>query len=1107
MSKKMTLLLTGLTISAGAAFAQKTVTGIVVDTEGEPVIGANVLVVGTKAGVMTDTNGKFTIKNVPASAKKLEVSYIGMEKKTVSISANVEVVMKYAGNDLGEVVVTGMQKMDRRLFTGSTTKVDAEKVKMDGVADVTRALEGRAAGVSVQNVSSTFGTAPKIRVRGATSIYGSSSPLWVVDGVIMEDAVKVEADDLSSGDASTLIANAIAGLNADDIESFQVLKDGSATSIYGARAMAGVVVVTTKKGRSGHSQISYTGEFTYRLKPSYSQYNICNSQEQMAIYKEMAQKGWMEFSALANSSSSGIYGAMYNLMDQYNASNGQFGLPYNEAAMNAYLQQAEARNTNWFDLLFNNNVMMNHAVSISAGTDRANVYASLSVMNDPGWTKDSEVQRFTANVNASYNLLKNLTVTLRTNGSYRSQMAPGTLNQNTDVVSGAVNRDFDINPFSFCLNTSRTLDPNATYKRNYAKFNIFDELDNNYIDLNVTDIKFQGEISYKPLPGWEITALGSYRANSSSREHFILNKSNQAEAYRAGVDNPVVMYSNKYLYTDPDVQNALPVSVMPEGGIYKLNKNSVTQVDFRASTQYNHVWNDTHIFNIYAMMEMNKADYDALENNTFGVDYDKGRIVVINPLFFKQAKEEGTILNSFGRSWNRRMAFAANVNYSYKGRYTLNLTGRYDGSNMFGKSSNRWLPTYNISASWNAHEEKWFRDWMMETNGKFSHATFRFSYSLTGEQNLASNAMPIFYSTIMWRPQADQQETGVYVSQNGNSDLTYEKKHEYNFGVDLGFLDNRINFSADFYIRNNFDLIGYTNTQGFGGDIRKIGNVASMKSKGLEATVTSHNLKYENWDWTTDLTFSWCETEITDLLSRSRVIDLVNSSGYALQGYPHRALFSIPFVGLSDEGIPMIINEKGEVTTTDINFQDYEHLDFLKYEGPVDAPFTGGMNNMVRYKNWRLNLFFTYNFGNVLRLDPVFSSGYSDQGAMPKDFKNRWAVPGDEEITTIPTIASVRQVNNDRYLGYAYNAYNYSTERVASGSFIRLKTISLSYDFPQRWIARAGIKNLSLKADASNLWLLYADSKLNGQDPEFINSGGVAQPLSKQFTFTVRISL
>jgi TonB-dependent outer membrane receptor, SusC/RagA subfamily, signature region len=231
------------------SFAQKKqVSGVVVyASDNEPITGVYVLVKGTKTGVVTDIDGKFIIDNVPPSATHLVFSFIGMKTLELPISSNVRAAMESDSEVLDEVVVTGIQKMDKRLFTGATSKISASDAKFDGVADVSRSLEGRAAGVSVQNVSGTFGTAPKIRVRGATSIYGSSKPLWVVDGVIMEDVAEVGADQLSSGDAETLISSAIAGLNSDDIESFQILKDGSATSIYGARAMAGVIVITTKK--------------------------------------------------------------------------------------------------------------------------------------------------------------------------------------------------------------------------------------------------------------------------------------------------------------------------------------------------------------------------------------------------------------------------------------------------------------------------------------------------------------------------------------------------------------------------------------------------------------------------------------------------------------------------------------------------------------------------------------------------------------------------------------------------------------------------------------------------------------------------------------------
>ncbi len=1113
---KQLFLAVSFALAVTCAFAQGgNVNGAVIDEFGEPVIGASVMLKGTKTGVITDINGKFTLYS--AAGKTVVVTYVGYETKETKASDGMTIELTPASQSINEVVVTGMQKMDKRLFTGATSKVDAEKAKLDGVADVSRALEGRVAGVSLQNVSGTFGTAPKIRVRGATSIYGDSKPLWVIDGVIQEDAVDVSSDDLSSGDAVTLISNAISGLSADDIESFQVLKDGSATSIYGARAMAGVVVITTKRGKAGRSTVNYTGEFTYRLKPSYSNYNICNSQEQMGIYKEMASKGWLEFSTLANSSTAGLYGRMYTLMAQYDATNGQFGLPYTDAAMNSYLQEAEFRNTDWFDLLFNNNIMQNHSISISTGTEKANLYASISAMNDPGWSLDSSVERYTANMNATFNLSKHLSVTLLTNGSYRDQKAPGTLARSTDIVTGTVNRTFDINPFSYAMNTSRTLDPNETYTRNYADFNIFNELDNNYIDLSVTDMKYQGEINWKPIQGLEFHGLAAYRVQKSTQEHFILNSSNQAEAYRAGVDDPNIMYSNPYLYTDPDNTNALPISVMPTGGIYVRDDYSVKQFDFRGTAQYNRVWNDTHIMNVFAGMEVNKTSKDQMSHSDYGVDYDNGRLVSITPEFYKQAKEEGTELTSFSKSWTRNLAYFLSGSYSYKGRYTINLTGRYEGTNKLGRSrSARWLPTWNVSGAWNAHEEEFFKNLMEKTNEAISHFTARISYSLTADRgpSWVTNALPVVYSYNTWKPEGDQVETGLYLYDLANKELTYEKKHELNIGFDLGLLKNRLNLNMDIYWRQNYDLIGQIQTQGVGGFISKYANVATMKSNGVELTLSSLNLKTEHFDWTTDLTFSYATNTITDLKSRSSVMDLVTgtsatstAAGHYREGYPVSALFSIPYVGLNDEGIPMFINENGEVTTTDINFQEYDNLDFLVYEGPTEAPYTGGFNNTLTYKNWRLNIFFTYAFGNVVRLDDVFAASYSDMSAMPKEFKNRWVKSGDENYTNVPAIASVRQYYNDSQLSYAYSAYNYSTERVAKGGFIRLKDISLTYDVPKAFINKIGLGSASLKLDATNLFLLYADKKLNGQDPEFVNSGGVATPLSKQFTFTIRLGI
>ena len=241
---------------------------------------------------------------------------------------------------------------------------------------------------------------------------------------------------------------------------------------------------------------------------------------------------------------------------------------------------------------------------MSGGSDKAQYYASVSAMMDPGWTKQSKVERYTANMNANFNISKKVTFGVISSASYRNQEAPGTLSQTTDPVAGTVSRSFDINPYSYALNSSRALDPDAFYTRNYAPFNIFHELDNNYIDLNVTDFRLQGKLTYKPIMKVELTALGAVKYSATTQEHKILDESNQAMAYRA-MDTSTIRDANRYLYTDPDNIYALPVSILPVGGILERTDNSMFGYDFRASAAYNDVFHDTHIVNAYGGMEVN----------------------------------------------------------------------------------------------------------------------------------------------------------------------------------------------------------------------------------------------------------------------------------------------------------------------------------------------------------------------------------------------------------------------------------------------------------------------------------------------------------------------
>ena len=267
--------------------------------DGGDVPGVSIRINNSNQGTVTDVEGNYQITASPTDT--LLFTFIGFNtaREVVGDRTTINVLMQEESTELGEVVITGFQEVQRKLFTGSAANVKMSDVKITGMTDATQMLEGRVAGVTVDNVSGTFGTSPKIRIRGNTSINGDNQPLFVVDGVILEDLNNVSADDIMTGNANTLTASSIAGLNPDDIESYNVLKDASATAQYGTRAKSGVIVITTKRGRSGQTRVNYSGNFSIHLRPSYSQFDILNSVDEMSVYREMYEKGLVDITTSA----------------------------------------------------------------------------------------------------------------------------------------------------------------------------------------------------------------------------------------------------------------------------------------------------------------------------------------------------------------------------------------------------------------------------------------------------------------------------------------------------------------------------------------------------------------------------------------------------------------------------------------------------------------------------------------------------------------------------------------------------------------------------------------------------------------------------------------
>ncbi len=423
---------------------------------------------------------------------------------------------------------------------------------------------------------------------------------------------------------------------------------------------------------------------------------------------------------------------------------------------------------------------------------------------------------------------------------------------------------------------------------------------------------------------------------------------------------------------------------------------------------------------------------------------------------------------------------------------------RYDGSNLLGQARTaRWLPTWNVSGSWNLDTEGFMQPYLNKVN----RLTLRATYGLTASMGAATNSSLVLENRSTRRPYLSEVESSIAIQYLENSELTWEKQYETNVGMDIGLFNERLSVTVDAYQRNGYDLIGSIRTSGIGGEEYKVANYADMKSKGIELTLGSNVIQEPEYGLRTQLTGAFNRGKITNLKNDPDIWSLVGPDGGSLQGFPYRGLFSIDFQGLDPQtGMPLFLNEDGE-KSTDVYLQS-DKVSHLKYEGPIDPVLTGGWFNSFRYKNFSLSGLVTYSAGNVVRLNPVFKSSYTDLDATPKEFWNRWILPGDENNTNIPSILD--RISEAQLTGYPYNNYNYSTARTASGDFVRLKQATLTYNLPAARLSGLGFNTFSVSLVANNLWLIYADKKLNGQDPEFFGAGGVAMPVPRQFTLSLK---
>ena len=911
-------------------------------------------------------------------------------------------------------------------------------------------------------------------MRQATSVKSTYYPLWVIDGVVYKEDKNFNVADLNSSDAKRVIAASLPGLSEQDIESFRVISDASATALYGQRALGGVISVKTRRANQGINSFTYQAQLTYREIPSYREYNILNSQDQMAIFKEMDYGKSMIPDWVTTTGHWGVYGYMYENMYDYH--NGKYSIKNTEAGRNDYLRAAEHRNTDWFKELFQHSIKHEHTISLASGNQKANYRASLGAAFDPGWSKYQNSQSYYFNLNANFKPHKDWTFGIIASASYSKERGYG-----------------DFKARDYAKGISRTMDPNAYYAYDYTPFNIKNELTNNYRDYKTADVRLQASLDWQPIQQIRLSALAGVRYQDQYNITNRTENSNTSQVYRS-MGKRYIRESNSYLYKPLDDPTALPEIVMPYGGVRTTQEIVYERFDLQGKVNYNDSFADgKHTISAVAGAELYDNHNMNEWHDAYGVNYELGYLTTYSPLLFTRLRNQSLQYYQINPTVDRAISFIGNAEYAYLDRYKVNASYRLEGTNQFGKSRLvRWIPTWNAGLSWDISGESFFSKLKPLTSLSTS-----VSYGMSGTVPYVHNSFARLRPLLPFFGDARLIEPGVYIYEPANHDLTYEKMYEFNWSLDFGLWD-RINASVTLFNRQGRDLIDLVRPQGTGGFVDDVyGNAAEMTAKGAEASLTTQNIHTKDFSWSTTISYSHNTNKVTKLNTRPNVKTLTSASGAARQGYPLGSIFSIPFYKLDGDGFPHFFYPNGgetladgrRITSTKAGGQvswtatDEERISYLLYSGTNRPTDLGGVSNTFRYKNLSLGVYLVYSFGAVKRLPEQFSTKYNDYSVLGKEFNRRWLRPGDEEHTNVPVIATDNARQNNPYLSDAYSYYNLSDVRIAKSDYVQLRDISLSYSVPQAIARKLSLSSLNLKLQASNVFLIYADKKLNGALP------------------------
>lgn len=1060
--------------------------GVVKDKNGDPLPGVTVLVGGTTLGTATDGKGEFLLKVPEQESVALHFSFVGMKTRELVFKKGQQpltVVMEEDSESIEEIVVTGYQQIEKRNLTSSVVTVKTSELQTIGASSIEQMLQGVVPGLSVINTSASPGAAPKIRIRGTATIAGNADPLWVLDGVILENSVPVTAADLNSPDVMNMFNSVIGGINPNDIESITVLKDASATAIYGTRAANGVIVVTTKKGKANSFNISYQHTSSMSIRPYYDDFDLLNSKERVALAWENYEDGLSLWGGTYADGISGLEG----LLNSYAL--GQIS----KDQLNTMVNKLEEVNTDWFKILFRNAYTQTHNLSVSGGTEKTNYYISLNYNGEEGVDKASEYKNYGGMVKLNTQLFQGVNM--------------GAIVQVDRRDREMYHSSLDL--FNYAVRSSRAIplrEDNGdlhyyigSVSGRASKINVLNELANSGNESTQTDVKGIVNLTVNLYKGLKYEGLFSYASSHSTARDYATEKT----AYVATIRG--------YGYGEGSEDN-IKKSPLPYGGVYNETTYEQRSSLIRNGLTYKGSLMDDLSIDVLLGQEFRNTNYKGLTSNIYGYFHDRGNT------FYEPALGESTGHLKRNKT-TRNLVDRSNISYygvisaMYDNRYVLNANIRFDGSNLFGSNPKyRYLPLWSVSGRWIISNESFLSD-----NTLISNLALRASYGLRG--NIVEDSSPSIIAAAL-PPNAVTGLFEMEIQQAPNPDLKWETTASFNAGLEIALFDNRLSLDIDYYLDKSKDLIAYKGVSSVSGFSGKYVNYANVTNQGVDVALSGTILKSKDWNWTAAFNMGYVKNEVTKSKSTAQTKYLVQSvytPGEVYEGKPVNGMFSYRFAKLDDKGMPMFYDKDGNVLGVDsdeiVNFP-YD-LENLKYEGTRDPMLSGGLNTRVSYKNVSLSMLFAFGLKNVVRLPSraYVSAPNSDENAN-SSIKDRWRPGKDNTGKTIPALSpgdGLIMTADDNF--YATDWYNLSDATVIPGDYLRFRNLMVEYRLPLRWVNKVviGDKKLSavtLKFQAQNLFVL-ADKRLKGYDPETINYTTNAYgslPLARTFTLGLNVN-